>query len=127
MTFAPSMRRFKSRTVNNRPRTLQKPTLTDGYEAKSRLSTVQQMYDRYVALGRDALTAGDRVVAEGYYQHADHYLRCLNDIKSTVEPPIDMPDTNAEEASEEPSEDARDAEKARKTKKSSAVSGVAVA
>ncbi len=34
--------------------------------------------DRYIGLGKDALSAGDRVEAEYYFQHAEHYLRVIN-------------------------------------------------
>lgn len=39
----------------------------------------QQMFDKYMNLARDSLTAGDRVAAEFNYQHADHYLRLMNE------------------------------------------------
>lgn len=35
----------------------------------------QQIYDKYMQLARDASTSGDRVMAENYLQHAEHYLR----------------------------------------------------
>jgi hypothetical protein len=38
-----------------------------------------QVYEKYVALGRDALSSGDRVAAETFFQHAEHYFRVLND------------------------------------------------
>jgi hypothetical protein len=38
----------------------------------------QQSVDRYIALARSAASSGDRVEAENYYQHAEHYLRLLN-------------------------------------------------
>ncbi|RDD60992.1 DUF4167 domain-containing protein [Ferruginivarius sediminum] len=38
-----------------------------------------QVYDKYLALARDATMAGDRVVAESYYQHAEHYYRIINE------------------------------------------------
>jgi hypothetical protein len=37
-----------------------------------------QVYERYLALARDAVTAGDRIASETYYQHAEHYFRVLN-------------------------------------------------
>ncbi len=40
--------------------------------------TAQQVLDKYLALARDATAAGDRIAAEGYYQHAEHYHRILN-------------------------------------------------
>ena len=40
--------------------------------------TTRQIYERYVALAREAGIAGDRVAAENLYQHAEHYLRIDN-------------------------------------------------
>ena len=47
---------------------------SSGPEGKVR-GTAQQVYDKYVTLARDALTAGDRVAAETFAQFADHYYR----------------------------------------------------
>jgi hypothetical protein len=38
----------------------------------------QQLMDKYLALARDASSQGDRVLAENYFQHADHYYRVIN-------------------------------------------------
>jgi len=40
--------------------------------------TAQQLFEKYLQLGRDATSAGDRVMAESYFQHAEHYFRILN-------------------------------------------------
>jgi hypothetical protein len=40
--------------------------------------TAQQLFEKYLQLGRDATSAGDRVLAESYFQHAEHYFRVLN-------------------------------------------------
>ena len=40
--------------------------------------TSQQLFEKYLQLGRDATSAGDRVMAESYFQHAEHYFRILN-------------------------------------------------
>lgn len=37
----------------------------------------QQIIEKYHLLSRDANTAGDRVMAENYAQHAEHYVRLL--------------------------------------------------
>ena len=39
--------------------------------------TAQQVFDKYLALGRDATSTGDRIVAENMFQHAEHYSRML--------------------------------------------------
>jgi hypothetical protein len=37
-----------------------------------------QVFERYVALAREASVSGDRVAAENLYQHAEHYFRIMN-------------------------------------------------
>ena len=39
--------------------------------------TAQQLFEKYLQLGRDATSSGDRVTAEGYFQHAEHYFRIM--------------------------------------------------
>ena len=41
--------------------------------------TPQQIIDKYQALARDAQVAGDRVAAENYLQHSEHYSRLLGE------------------------------------------------
>jgi hypothetical protein len=50
---------------------------SNGPEVKVR-GNAQQVVERYLALARDASSAGDRVAAENYLQHAEHYYRMLN-------------------------------------------------
>lgn len=40
--------------------------------------TAQQLFEKYLQLGRDATSSGDRVMAESYFQHAEHYFRIMN-------------------------------------------------
>jgi len=49
---------------------------SNGPQGKIR-GTAYQVIEKYQALGRDALTFGDRVAAENYFQHAEHYYRVL--------------------------------------------------
>lgn len=50
---------------------------SNGPDIKVR-GNAQQVVDKYQALAREASTAGDPVMAENYYQHAEHYFRVLN-------------------------------------------------
>ena len=36
-----------------------------------------QIYEKYQQLARDATSSGDRVAAENYFQHAEHYFRLM--------------------------------------------------
>jgi hypothetical protein len=40
--------------------------------------TAGQVAEKYLTLARDAASAGDRIVAESYLQHAEHYQRVMN-------------------------------------------------
>jgi hypothetical protein len=37
-----------------------------------------QVFERYIALAREAQSSGDRITAENLYQHAEHYFRVMN-------------------------------------------------
>jgi hypothetical protein len=44
-----------------------------------------QVYEKYLALARDAQSAGDRIAAENYLQHAEHYYRIIELINEQSE------------------------------------------
>ena len=39
----------------------------------------QRSYERYSALARAEALTGDRIVAENYFQHAEHYFRSMDE------------------------------------------------
>jgi hypothetical protein len=47
-----------------------------GPEIKIR-GSASHVYEKYLQLARDANSAGDRVAAENYLQHAEHYWRIM--------------------------------------------------
>lgn len=49
---------------------------SNGPDVKIR-GTAAHVCEKYQQLARDAISAGDRVMAENYYQHAEHYYRLL--------------------------------------------------
>jgi hypothetical protein len=64
---------------NNRPRLPHRIQTFDsnGPSVKIR-GNAYQVFERYVALAREAQASGDRVAAENLYQHAEHYFRVMN-------------------------------------------------
>jgi hypothetical protein len=38
----------------------------------------QRSYERYLALAQAQAQSGDRIGAENYYQHAEHYFRSMS-------------------------------------------------
>ena len=47
--------------------------------------TPQQIIDKYNQLARDAQLSNDRVAAENFQQHAEHYLRLLSEAQREIE------------------------------------------
>jgi Domain of unknown function (DUF4167) len=71
-------RRGRNRNNGKRHVPLRSQTFeSNGPDGKIR-GTAQQVVDRYLALGRDAYSAGDPITAENFYQHAEHYYRLLS-------------------------------------------------
>src|SRR6266852_5637467 len=64
---------------NNRPRLPHRVQTFDsnGPSVKIR-GNAYQVFERYVAMAREAQAGGDRVAAENFYQHAEHYFRVMN-------------------------------------------------
>ena len=42
--------------------------------------SVSKILEKYTSLAQDAASNGDRIKAEGFFQHAEHYQRILNTI-----------------------------------------------
>lgn len=61
------------RPQNNTNRTFD----STGPEIKIRGSAAH-VYEKYLQLARDANSVGDRVMAENYLQHAEHYYRIMS-------------------------------------------------
>jgi hypothetical protein len=61
------------RPQNNGNRTFD----STGPEIKIR-GSASHVYEKYLQLARDANSAGDRVMAENYLQHAEHYYRIMS-------------------------------------------------
>ena len=68
-----------SRPFQQQPRPPQRNQSFDsnGPNIKIR-GSAHQIFERYVALAREAATSGDRIAAENFYQHAEHYFRIAN-------------------------------------------------
>ena len=41
-----------------------------------------KLIEKYNNLAREALSTGDKILSENYFQHADHFTRILNDQES---------------------------------------------
>ncbi|RID93452.1 DUF4167 domain-containing protein [Gemmobacter lutimaris] len=72
----------RSRSKSNRPRTMgniiNRVFDSSGPEGKVR-GTPQQIIEKYLILARDAQLSNDRVAAENFLQHAEHYTRMLSE------------------------------------------------
>lgn len=67
---------------------------SNGPDARVR-GTASQVYEKYQALARDAMSAGDRVMAENYQQHAEHYFRILQSFQPPASDNNDAASENA--------------------------------
>lgn len=71
-------RRLRNRGNGKRHPGLRNQTFeSNGPDGKIR-GTAQQVLDRYLALARDATSAGDPITAESFFQHAEHYHRIMH-------------------------------------------------
>jgi hypothetical protein len=59
-----------------------------------------KLFEKYTKLATEALATGDKILAEHYYQHADHFARMLpppEELKNNTEAPKDEEQQNTDE------------------------------
>jgi hypothetical protein len=108
-TSRPYDRNYGNNSYRNRQQTPNRSQTLDsnGPNVKIR-GNPHQIFERYVALAREASTSGDRVAAENLYQHAEHYFRVMSAANEGyphhVMPPTAAADLETESAEAEGSE-----------------------
>jgi hypothetical protein len=75
-----NMKRQRGRNNGrNKPHMPQRPQNFESAGPEVRIrGNAYQVLEKYLALARDATAAGDRIAAENFYQHAEHYFRVIN-------------------------------------------------
>ena len=82
-----SKSRSRSKPNRNRPsggNVINRVFDSSGPEGKVR-GTPQQIIEKYNQLARDAQLANDRVAAENFQQHAEHYTRLLSEAQREID------------------------------------------
>ena len=73
-------------------------SFTNG-QSKNRFNTTQsadKLFDKYTTLAKEALSSGDKTLSENYLQHADHFMRIIEDKnKNSIENKIKTADKAA--------------------------------
>ena len=72
-------RKNRSRPSSRKP--LAYKRLNGSNTPKTRVSIAKAL-EKYISMAQDAHSNGDRIVAENFYQYAEHYQRLLNEDKS---------------------------------------------
>jgi len=72
-------RRRKPRINKNRTPNQLRTFDTKGANTPRTRGAISKALEKYTSLAQDAFSNGDRIVAESYYQFAEHYQRVLNE------------------------------------------------
>ena len=106
----------RSRSKSNRPKTLgnivNRVFDSSGPEGKVR-GTPQQIIEKYQLLARDAQLSNDRVAAENFQQHAEHYTRMLAQAQRELQAEQDARRQNQEQRDRQFQEERRQNHEAR--------------
>ena len=79
-TFRRGDRSFKSNTDRNKFNN--NFSNTENFQRKSpgrNNHNAPKLIEKYNNLAREALSSGDKILSENYFQHADHFTRILNE------------------------------------------------
>ena len=78
--FRRNDRGYKSNT--DRPKYGSNFSKSENFQRKSpgrNNHNASKLIEKYSNLAREALSSGDKILSENYFQHADHFTRILND------------------------------------------------
>lgn len=75
----------------------------------------QHIADKYSTMARDALGSGDTVMAENYFQHAEHYNRIIAAAQAQMQERYQREERDREQPAAEQNDGAAQAEKERTT------------
>ena len=79
-TFRRNERSFKSN--NDRNKFSNNFSSSENFQRKSpgrNNHNAPKLIEKYNNLAREALSSGDKILSENYFQHADHFTRILNE------------------------------------------------
>ena len=79
-TFRRNERNFKSN--NDRSKFNNNFSNSENFQRKSpgrNNHNAPKLIEKYNNLAREALSSGDKILSENYFQHADHFTRVLNE------------------------------------------------
>ncbi len=85
---------------NNNPQSRTQVYDSNGPDVRIR-GTAHQVAEKYLALAKDATSMGDRMVAENYFQHAEHYIRIINEMSGDASNKVKGLETNKVVAEDE--------------------------
>ena len=79
-SFRRNDRNFKSN--GDRPKYVNNFSKNENFQRKlpgRNNHNASKLIEKYSNLAREALSSGDKILSENYFQHADHFTRILND------------------------------------------------
>ena len=72
--------RDRQRHSNNGQTNIRPHLFTDGQRNIFRSAqSAEKLLEKYSALAKEALSTGDKTLSENYLQHADHFMRVIED------------------------------------------------
>lgn len=71
--------------------------------------SAEKLFEKYTSVAKEALSSGDKTLSENYFQHADHFMRVIDDKnKNTIQSKVEgkpLQDNNALSENTKSSED----------------------
>ena len=88
----PKNRGYQRHSNGNGQMRLRSDSFSNDYRKNNFRPTqsAEKLLEKYTSLAKEALTSGDKTLSENYFQHADHFMRVVDDknknrIQSKVE------------------------------------------
>ena len=66
-----------NRHLRIRPNSFSNDQIRNNFRSSSH--SAEKLFEKYSSLAKEAITSGDATLSENYFQHADHFLRIIED------------------------------------------------
>ena len=68
--------RSRSNTFSTRSNTFSNGPIRNKFRATL---SAEKLFEKYNVLAKEAMSSGDKTLSENYFQHADHFMRIIED------------------------------------------------
>ena len=88
----PKNRGYQRHSSGNGQMRLGSDSFSNGHRKNNFRPTqsAEKLFEKYTNLAKEAFSTGDKTLSENYFQHADHFMRVIDDRKNRTQSKVEV-------------------------------------